>query len=77
MKIKIDLSVKSKAALTAALTKANGIGGIYRMGSSWILEFPSFLGLNTYRTLKAARAAARKAGLAPERWYNCDAEVGS
>ena len=50
-------------------------GGIYKMGDLWVLEFPSPLGVTTHKTLKAANAAARKAGLAPKRWHNCDAEA--
>jgi hypothetical protein len=51
--------------------------GIYRMGSSWTLEFPAPCGVTEHPTLKAAVEAARKAGLAPKRWYGCDAEVAS
>ena len=50
-------------------------GGIYKIGTAWVLEFPDPLGLDEYETLKAARAAARAAGLAPKRWFNCDAEA--
>ena len=52
-------------------------GGVYKMGENWVLEFPSPLGVTEHKSFKAANAAARKAGLAPKRWYNCDAEVAS
>jgi len=51
---------------------AKPVGGIYKVGSYWTLEFPAPLGVTTHESLKAATEAAKKAGLAVKRWYNCD-----
>lgn len=51
---------------------AKPVGGIYKVGNSWTLEFPAPLGVTTHESLKAATEAAKKAGLAVKRWYNCD-----
>ena len=53
------------------------VGGIYRIGTAWVLEFPAPLGVITHKSFRAAFVAAIKAGLAPKRWFNCDAEVAS
>ena len=65
--------MKNKSESVAHAAKP--AGGIYKIGTAWILEFPAPLGVTEYKTLKAARAAARAAGLAPYRWYGCDAEA--
>ena len=57
---------------------AKKIGGIFRgemPDQRWILQWPEPLGVSFYTTLRKATQAARKAGLAPKRWYNCDAEA--
>ena len=56
------------------------IGGIFRgemVEQRWILQWPEPLGVSFYPTLRKAKQAARKAGLAPKRWYGCDLEVAS
>jgi len=52
-------------------------GGIYRGGRQdqrWILQWPAPLGVTYHLSLTKAKAVARKNGLAPKRWANCDAE---
>lgn len=83
--MKTKINDKNSAAIEAALKKSNGnatahtfrsvekpVGGIYKVGSYWTLEFPAPLGVTTHESLKAATEAAKKAGLAVKRWYNCD-----
>lgn len=54
----------------------NNIGGIYRVGKTWTLEFPSPQGVvHNLPTLKAAREAAKKAKLTPKRWAGCDCDA--
>ena len=57
---------------------AKKIGGIFRgqmPDQPWILQWPELLGVSFYLSLREAQQAARKAGLAPRRWYGCDAEA--
>jgi hypothetical protein len=52
------------------------IGGIYRgnrKDQRWILEWPEPLGVTFHLTLRRAMEVARKNGLTPKRWANCDA----
>ena len=53
----------------------NKIAGIYRGGrksQKWILQWPAPLGVTFHLTSRRAKEVARKNGLRPKRWANCD-----